>query len=71
MSEEWRKVNLICSQSPDGAGVDVVKQDMPAMRPDLMALFTIEELKKYFTAEELSHLPAEERTDVELAVEAS
>jgi succinate dehydrogenase / fumarate reductase flavoprotein subunit len=71
MSEEWRKVNLICSQSPDGTRIDVVKQEMPPMRADLMALFTIEELKKYFTAEELTHLPAEARTDVERTVEVS
>jgi succinate dehydrogenase / fumarate reductase flavoprotein subunit len=71
MSEEWRKVNLICSQSADGESIDVVKQEMPPMRGDLMALFSIEELKKYFTPEELQHLPAEARTDVERGVEVS
>jgi succinate dehydrogenase / fumarate reductase flavoprotein subunit len=71
MSEEWRKVNLICSASTDGEGIEVVKQGMPPMRGDLMALFTIEELKKYFTAEELQHLPAEARTDVEREIEVS
>jgi succinate dehydrogenase / fumarate reductase flavoprotein subunit len=70
MSEEWRKVNLICTQSADGS-IEVVKQEMPPMRADLMALFTVEELKKYFTPEELQHLPAEARTDVEREVEIS
>ncbi len=71
MSEEWRKVNLICSLSADGRSVEVVKQEMPPMRGDLMALFSVEELKKYFTPEELQHLPAEDRTDVERKVEVS
>jgi succinate dehydrogenase / fumarate reductase flavoprotein subunit len=71
MSEEWRKVNLICSLSADGGSIDVTKQEMPPMRGDLMALFSVEELKKYFTPEELQHLPAEGRTDVEPKVEVS
>jgi succinate dehydrogenase / fumarate reductase flavoprotein subunit len=69
MSEEWRKLNLICAQS--GETIDVVKQETPPMRADLMALFTVEELKKYFTPEELQHLPAEARTDIGREVEIS
>jgi succinate dehydrogenase / fumarate reductase flavoprotein subunit len=53
MSAQWRKVNLICSQNAAGDGIDVVEQPMPPMRPDLLALFKKDELKKYFTDEEI------------------
>jgi succinate dehydrogenase / fumarate reductase flavoprotein subunit len=63
MSAEWRKVNLICSLNAAGDGIDVVKQPMSAMRRDLLELFTTDELKKYFTDEEIAdvsdELPAE------------
>jgi succinate dehydrogenase / fumarate reductase flavoprotein subunit len=51
MSPQWRKVNLICSL--DGDQVRLVKQPMPPMREDLLALFDRSELKKYLTEEEL------------------
>jgi succinate dehydrogenase / fumarate reductase flavoprotein subunit len=54
MSAEWRKVNLICSQDAAGTGIDVVEQPMAPMRPDLLALFDKDELKKYFTDEEIT-----------------
>src|SRR4051794_29391244 len=54
MSPDWRKVNLICSQNAAGDGIDVVKQPMAPMRPDLLALFKKDELKKYFTDEEIA-----------------
>jgi succinate dehydrogenase / fumarate reductase flavoprotein subunit len=54
MSAEWRKVNLICSVNSAGDGIDVVEQPMPPMRPDLLALFKKDELKKYFTDEEIA-----------------
>jgi succinate dehydrogenase / fumarate reductase flavoprotein subunit len=57
MSAEWRKVNLICSL--DAAGeVTLRKQPMVPMRPDLLELFEVSELKKYMTDEELAGLPA-------------
>jgi succinate dehydrogenase flavoprotein subunit len=57
MSAEWRKVNLICSL--DAAGdVTLRKQPMAPMRPDLLELFEVSELKKYMTDEELAGLPA-------------
>jgi succinate dehydrogenase / fumarate reductase flavoprotein subunit len=59
MSAEWRKVNLICSQNAEGDGIDVVKQPMPAMRKDLLALFEKDELKKYFTDEEIADVVEE------------
>jgi succinate dehydrogenase / fumarate reductase flavoprotein subunit len=55
MSPEWRKVNLVCSL--DGDRVTLKRQPMPAMRPDLLALFERDELAKYYTDAELP--PAE------------
>jgi succinate dehydrogenase / fumarate reductase flavoprotein subunit len=62
MSSQWRKVNLICSidKGADGiAGIEVVKQPMIPMRTDLLTLFGKDELKKYFTDEELVDVPEE------------
>ncbi|MFD0638583.1 hypothetical protein ACFQ9X_50515 [Catenulispora yoronensis] len=56
MSPTWRQVNLICSLSADGTGVDLKHQPIPTVRPDLLALFELSELKKYFTDEELAVL---------------
>jgi succinate dehydrogenase / fumarate reductase, flavoprotein subunit len=55
MSDEWRKVNLVCR--PDGEGVAVDKQPLPVMPPELLSLFDRDELDKYMTAEELAILP--------------
>jgi succinate dehydrogenase / fumarate reductase flavoprotein subunit len=55
MSPEWRKVNLICSL--DGDRVALKRQPMPPMREDLLTLFELSELKKYYTAEELASVP--------------
>ncbi|HEX4060956.1 MAG TPA: fumarate reductase/succinate dehydrogenase flavoprotein subunit [Streptosporangiaceae bacterium] len=51
MSAEWRKINLICTLDHDR--VQLTKQPMEPMRPDLLALFDRDELKKYLTDEEL------------------
>ena len=51
MSAEWRKVNLICTL--DGDRVSVRRQPMVPMRADLLALFDLSELKKYYTDAEL------------------
>src|SRR6185437_15702079 len=56
MSSKWRQVNLICSLSEDGTGVDLKHQPIPTIRPDLLGLFEVSELKKYFTDEELAVL---------------
>ena len=55
MSPEWRKVNVICSL--DGDRVVLRRQPIPAMRPDLLELFEVSELKKYMTEQELAGLP--------------
>jgi succinate dehydrogenase / fumarate reductase flavoprotein subunit len=59
MSPEWRKLNLICTL--DGNRVVLLRQLIPAMRPDLLALFEVSELKKYMTEEELTGLDEEAR----------
>jgi succinate dehydrogenase / fumarate reductase flavoprotein subunit len=56
MSAQWRQVNLVCSLNAAG-DIDVVEQKMPPMRPDLLGLFTKDELKKYYTDEELVDVP--------------
>jgi succinate dehydrogenase / fumarate reductase, flavoprotein subunit len=55
MSDEWRKVNLICR--PEGDGVRVDKQPLSTMPPELLSLFDRDELSKYMTEDELSILP--------------
>jgi succinate dehydrogenase / fumarate reductase flavoprotein subunit len=56
MSPQWRKVNLVCSL--DGGGrVVLCRQPIPPIRPDLLALFDVAELRKYMTGEELAGLP--------------
>jgi succinate dehydrogenase / fumarate reductase flavoprotein subunit len=56
MSPEWRKVNLVCSLD-DGGRVVLGRQPIPPIRPDLLALFDVAELKKYMTGDELAGLP--------------
>jgi succinate dehydrogenase / fumarate reductase flavoprotein subunit len=58
MSAEWRKVNVICAL--DGDRVMLKQQPMVPMRDDLLTLFDRDELKKYYTDEELP--PADEET---------
>jgi succinate dehydrogenase / fumarate reductase, flavoprotein subunit len=55
MSPEWRKVNLILTLHGDT--IEMVHQPLPVIRPDLLELFDITELKKYMTKEELAGLP--------------
>jgi len=60
MSAEWRKVNLVCR--PDGDdGVEVTRQPLPVMPPELLSLFERDELNKYMTDEELAILPEEKK----------
>jgi succinate dehydrogenase / fumarate reductase flavoprotein subunit len=55
MSAEWRKVNLVCGLDASGE-VTLRKQPMAPMRPDLLELFEVSELKKYMTDDELAGL---------------
>jgi succinate dehydrogenase / fumarate reductase flavoprotein subunit len=52
MSPDWRKVNLVLSLNGDK--IEMVHQPIPTIRPDLLDLFDISELKKYMTKEELA-----------------
>lgn len=52
MDPEWRRVVLVCTSDGDG-GISVAHKEQPPMRLDLFELFDLDELKKYFTAEEL------------------
>ncbi|MGH3932003.1 MAG: FAD-binding protein, partial [Pseudonocardiaceae bacterium] len=52
MDPQWRRVVLVCTQNEDG-GVHVEPREQLPMRVDLAELFELDELKKYFTAEEL------------------
>ncbi|MGH8961101.1 MAG: fumarate reductase/succinate dehydrogenase flavoprotein subunit [Jatrophihabitantaceae bacterium] len=56
MSAQWRKVNLVCSQDAVGTGIEVSEQPMQPMRADLLGLFEKDELKKYFTDEEIAEV---------------
>ncbi|HEV7205275.1 MAG TPA: fumarate reductase/succinate dehydrogenase flavoprotein subunit [Jatrophihabitans sp.] len=51
MDAEWRTKNLVCTAQDDE--VTVVEQPMIPMREDLLALFEVDELKKYLTDAEL------------------
>ncbi|MDT7595481.1 MAG: succinate dehydrogenase / fumarate reductase, flavoprotein subunit [Pseudonocardiales bacterium] len=52
MDADWRHVLLVCAQHTNG-GVRVEHQQQVPMRADLSGLFELDELKKYFTADEL------------------
>jgi succinate dehydrogenase / fumarate reductase flavoprotein subunit len=54
MSPEWRKINLMLSMPGDH--IQLWRQPVKSLRPDLLELFERGELKKYLTEEEL---PAE------------
>lgn len=53
MDPQWRGVNLVCRQGPDGT-VTLSRQPVPEIREDLLALFERGELSKYLTEDELS-----------------
>jgi succinate dehydrogenase / fumarate reductase flavoprotein subunit len=59
MSAEWRKLNLVLLSDPAGSSVTLRKQPIPTMRPDLLRLFEVTELKKYMTDAELAVLDSE------------
>ncbi|WP_018655752.1 fumarate reductase/succinate dehydrogenase flavoprotein subunit [Actinomadura flavalba] len=55
MSPEWRKVNLVCrlSGDPDVPRIELRRQPMEPMPPELLDLFKRDELSKYLTPGEL------------------
>ncbi|RRO15682.1 fumarate reductase/succinate dehydrogenase flavoprotein subunit [Saccharopolyspora rhizosphaerae] len=58
MDAQWRRKLLVCQQSGDG--IEVTEQPQVPMRPDLLELFKQEELRKYYTEEELADVLAKE-----------
>jgi succinate dehydrogenase / fumarate reductase, flavoprotein subunit len=60
MDSSWRKVLLVCRAAggddviPD---ISVTRKDQVPMRPDLLEVFEISELEKYYTDEELADHP--------------
>lgn len=57
MDSNWRSVVIACRL--DGKGVEVVKQDIPWMRDELVTLFDVSELRKYMTEAEIHRIPKE------------
>jgi succinate dehydrogenase / fumarate reductase flavoprotein subunit len=54
MNPDWRKKLLVCTVRPESEGdVEIVEQEQIPMRDDLLALFEVDELKKYLTEAEL------------------
>jgi succinate dehydrogenase / fumarate reductase, flavoprotein subunit len=55
MDETWRQQLLALTYAPESEGikVDLEHQDQTAMRSDLFDLFELDELKKYYTGDEL------------------
>jgi succinate dehydrogenase / fumarate reductase flavoprotein subunit len=55
MEPEWRHALLVCMQTSNNTEgrIRVERKEQIPMRADLSALFEVDELKKYFTADEL------------------
>ncbi|MFC6011553.1 fumarate reductase/succinate dehydrogenase flavoprotein subunit [Nocardia lasii] len=64
MNADWRNALLVCSVDPASRAqvpdVTVTRADQTPMREDLLALFELSELEKYYTAQELAEHPAAE-----------
>ncbi|OBJ74186.1 fumarate reductase/succinate dehydrogenase flavoprotein subunit [Mycobacterium sp. 1274756.6] len=60
MDAEWRRTLLVCRTTGDNAvvpDVDVTRESQTPVREDLLELFEIDELEKYFTDDELADHP--------------
>jgi succinate dehydrogenase / fumarate reductase, flavoprotein subunit len=60
MDPSWRNVLLVCRTGGGDAvipDVEIVHEDQVPMRPDLLELFEISELEKYYTDRELAEHP--------------
>ncbi len=54
MDAQWRNKLLVCSSTPDGKEAAVTPKAQEPMREDLLELFELTELEKYYTDEELA-----------------
>ncbi len=64
MDPEWRRTLLVCRSDNDDPvvpHVSVTRETQPPVREDLLELFEIDELEKYFTEEELAQHPGRQR----------
>ena len=52
MDADWRHLLLVCSALGED-DVELVRREQVPMRPDLFDLFELDELKKYYTGDEL------------------
>ncbi|MFC9432950.1 fumarate reductase/succinate dehydrogenase flavoprotein subunit [Nocardia sp. NPDC057030] len=64
MDPDWRHRLLVCAVDPSTAGetipaVTVTPKDQTPMRPELLALFDLGELEKYYTPAEIAGHPAQ------------
>ncbi|MFE9579507.1 fumarate reductase/succinate dehydrogenase flavoprotein subunit [Nocardia sp. NPDC006044] len=64
MDPDWRHKLLVCAVDPSTAGetipaVTVTPKDQTPMRPELLALFDLGELEKYYTPAEIAGHPAQ------------
>jgi succinate dehydrogenase / fumarate reductase, flavoprotein subunit len=59
MDSDWRHVLLVLSALGED-NIELVRQEQVPMRPDLLDLFELDELKKYYTGEELGGHRADE-----------
>ncbi|BDB40082.1 hypothetical protein IWGMT90018_05280 [Mycobacterium kiyosense] len=60
MDSGWRKTLLVCREAEDnsnGEHITVSREPQIPMRQDLLELFKISELEKYYTDEELAEHP--------------
>lgn len=57
MEPNWRSVIIACRLA--GKDVEVVQQDLPWMRDELVTLFDVSELRKYMTEAEIRRIPGE------------
>ncbi|MCW0215529.1 MAG: fumarate reductase/succinate dehydrogenase flavoprotein subunit, partial [Pseudonocardia sp.] len=52
MDSDWRHILLVCSALGED-NVELTRKEQIPMRPELFDLFELDELKKYYTGEEL------------------
>ncbi|GAA1281024.1 fumarate reductase/succinate dehydrogenase flavoprotein subunit [Pseudonocardia aurantiaca] len=62
MDSDWRHVLLVLSALGED-NVELVRQEQVSMRPELLDLFELDELKKYYTGEELGGHRADSAAD--------
>jgi succinate dehydrogenase / fumarate reductase flavoprotein subunit len=60
MDPNWRKTLLVCRAGGDPVvpDISITREDQLPVRPDLLELFDISELEKYFTDDELTEHPS-------------